>query len=251
LEEELAEEFPWLRVVLLPPNTTPLLQPIDQQVIANFKKLYTKELFQKCLQMVSDTDLTLTEFWKEYYNILSCVGLIEKSWANVSLRTLRSVLKKVWPKIIKERDFEGFVEETEPATDPVVDDTFTIAESIRLQVDSGDVEELVKEHSEELFTGERQQLLAEQQRMAAEELSEEEGEDQQSVLQISSSEIKEILKKWTELQIFVEKTNPDREKAIITFTCLMTMSCILQNSFEEKTKTDNLGPVFSSKKVET
>jgi hypothetical protein len=34
-------------------------------------------------------------------------------------------------------------------------------------------------------------------RMAAEELSEEEGEDQ-SVQQISSSEIKEILKKWTE-----------------------------------------------------
>jgi len=31
--------------------------------------------------------------------------------------------------------------------------------------------------------------------------------------QISSSEIKEILKKWTELQIFVEKTHPDREKA--------------------------------------
>ena len=44
-------------------------------------------------------------------------------------------------------------------------------------------------------------------------LSEEEGENQQSVQQISSSEIKEILKKWTELQIFVEKTHPDREKA--------------------------------------
>lgn len=213
LEEELAEDFPWLTVEFLPPNTTPLLQPMDQQVIANFKKLYTKELFQKCFQMVSDTDLTLTEFWKEHYNILSCVGLIEKSWANVSLRTLRSAWKKVWPKIIKERDFEGIVEEPEPATDPVVDDIVTIAESIGLHIDSGDVEELVEEHSEELSTEELQQLLAEQQRMAAEELSEEEGEDQQSVQQISSSEIKEILKKWTELQIFVEKTHPDREKA--------------------------------------
>ena len=77
----------------------------------------------------------------------------------------------------------------------------------------GDVEELVEEHSEELSTEELQHLLAEQQRMAAEELSEEEGEDQQSVQQISSSEIKEILKKWTELKIFVEKTHPDREKA--------------------------------------
>jgi hypothetical protein len=49
---------------------------MDQQVIANVKKLYTKELLQKCFQMVSDTELTLTEFWKEHYNILSCVGLI-------------------------------------------------------------------------------------------------------------------------------------------------------------------------------
>ena len=31
--------------------------------------------------------------------------------------------------------------------------------------------------------------------------------------QIFSSEIKEIMKKWTVLQIFVEKTHPDREKA--------------------------------------
>jgi hypothetical protein len=122
--------------------------------------------------MVSDTDLTLTEFWKEHYNILSCVGLIQKSWANVSLKTLRSVWKKVWPKIIKERDSEGFVEEPEPAYDPVVDDTVTIAESICLQVDSGDGEELVEGHSEELSTEQLQQLLAEQHRMAAEELSE-------------------------------------------------------------------------------
>ena len=64
-----------------------------------------------------------------------------------------------------------------------------------------------------MSTEELQQLLAEQQRMTAEELSEEEGEDQQSVQQISCSEIKEILKKWTELQIFVENTHPDSEKA--------------------------------------
>ena len=57
------------------------------------------------------------------------MGLVEKSWANASLRTLKSAWKKVWPKIIKERDFEGILEESEPATDPVVDDIVTIAES--------------------------------------------------------------------------------------------------------------------------
>ena len=38
-------------------------------------------------------------------------------------------------------------------------------------------------------------------------------EKKKEIMQISSSEIKETLKKWTELQIFVLKTHPDREKA--------------------------------------
>ena len=63
---------------------------------------------------------------------------------------------------------------------------------------------------------------------------------------LSSSEIKEILKKWTELQIFVEKTHPDREKAN---RCIRQCHVIQQKSVEEKT--DNLRPVFSSENVET
>jgi hypothetical protein len=43
-------------------------------------------------------------------------------------------------------------------------------------------------------------------------LSEEEGEDQQSVQQISSSEIKEILKKWTATNICRE--DPLRQRKI-------------------------------------
>ncbi|XP_066958827.1 tigger transposable element-derived protein 1-like [Macrobrachium rosenbergii] len=47
MEYELADEFSWLKVKFLPPRTTSLLQPMDQQIIANFKKLYTKALFQR------------------------------------------------------------------------------------------------------------------------------------------------------------------------------------------------------------
>ena len=41
----------------LPPNTTPLIQPMYQEVIANFKKLYTKVLFHKCFHATNDTQL--------------------------------------------------------------------------------------------------------------------------------------------------------------------------------------------------
>ncbi|XP_035221359.1 tigger transposable element-derived protein 1-like [Stegodyphus dumicola] len=49
LEDDLLEEFKFIKNVLyLPPNTTPILQPMNQQVISNFKKLYTKHIFQRC-----------------------------------------------------------------------------------------------------------------------------------------------------------------------------------------------------------
>jgi len=47
LMEELPDELSFIKVHFLPPNVTPLLQPMDQQVFANFKKLYNKALFRK------------------------------------------------------------------------------------------------------------------------------------------------------------------------------------------------------------
>ena len=41
LVEELQGDLEFIKVKFLPPNTSPLLQPMDQQVIASFKKLYT------------------------------------------------------------------------------------------------------------------------------------------------------------------------------------------------------------------
>lgn len=57
LEDDILEEFKFIKVLYLPPNTTPILQPMDQQVISNFKKLYTKHLFWRCFEM--NTNLTL------------------------------------------------------------------------------------------------------------------------------------------------------------------------------------------------
>jgi len=48
LEEDLEAEFNFIKIKFLPANTTSILQPMDQQVISNFKKLYTKHMFQRC-----------------------------------------------------------------------------------------------------------------------------------------------------------------------------------------------------------
>jgi len=74
-------------------------------------------------------------------------------------------------------------------------------------VDNVDVEQLVKEHSDELTTAELQHLQTEQEKNLAEEMSsegEEEGKEE-----FPSSVIKEMCAKWGELQLFVEKSFPN------------------------------------------
>ncbi|KAJ7338707.1 hypothetical protein JRQ81_012609, partial [Phrynocephalus forsythii] len=76
LRKTFLEEFTLIKVMFLPPNTTALLQPMDHQVISSFKKLCTKELFRQCFEMMVGTSLTLWEYWRDYFDIVSCVRLI-------------------------------------------------------------------------------------------------------------------------------------------------------------------------------
>ncbi|XP_028648887.1 tigger transposable element-derived protein 1-like [Erpetoichthys calabaricus] len=200
IDEYLEEEFDFIQVRYLPPNTTPLLQPMDQQIISNFKKLYTKALFRKCFDITNDTNLTLKEFWKNHFNILNCVHLIDNAWNQVTYHTMNAGWRKLWPNCVPERDFEGFEPE-------IVDEIVSLGQNMGLEVDNNDVEELVEEHSNELTTEELQHLQAEQEKNLAEDMSsegEEEGKEE-----VPSSVIKEMCAKWGELQLFVEKSFPN------------------------------------------
>nr|XP_053650562.1 tigger transposable element-derived protein 1-like [Cherax quadricarinatus] len=97
----LSKDFNFIKVKFLRPNTTPLLQPMDQQVISNFKKFYTKAVFEKCFEVTTDTKLTLREFWRNHFNIYSSISLIGKAWEGVTSRTLNcleTIMARLCPK---------------------------------------------------------------------------------------------------------------------------------------------------------
>ncbi|XP_060125417.1 tigger transposable element-derived protein 1 isoform X1 [Zootoca vivipara] len=202
LAEELMEEFNFISVKFLPPNATPLIQPMDQQVISNFKKLYTKALFQKCFEVTSDTDLTLREFWKNHFIILHCFHMIDKAWRDVTQRTLKAAWKKLWPEAVPEHGTEAVEEDA-----PIVEDIVSLANSMGLEVSCSDVEELVEEQRTELTTEELQYILTEQQKVATEEISSEEEESRESA---PTATIEELLAKWAEVQAIAEKYHPDK-----------------------------------------
>ncbi|GFV67357.1 zinc finger MYM-type protein 1 isoform X2 [Trichonephila clavipes] len=50
LKDNLLMDFPRLTVQFLPPNTTSLIHPMDQEVMAAFKKLYISPMFRRCFE---------------------------------------------------------------------------------------------------------------------------------------------------------------------------------------------------------
>ena len=108
LMEELTDEFSFIKVHFLPGNVTPLLQPMDQQVITNFKKLCTKALFRKSFEANSSSDATLKDLWKSYFNIADAIFLIEVAWKEVSVTCLNSAWRPLWPDAVAPRDSEVF-----------------------------------------------------------------------------------------------------------------------------------------------
>lgn len=207
LEDDLLEELNFIKIKFIPPNITPLIQPMDQQVISNFKKIYTKALFQRCFEVTEGTNLTLREFWKNHFNIVNCLKIIDKAWDGVTKGTLNSAWRKLWSDCI-----EGFTHEQEP---PVVDEIVSLGRIMGLEVNEDDIQELVEEHGQELTTDELMDLHREQQQEIMKEMSsEEEEEENKTGKSLASNEIREMCKMWETVQNFVEKHHPNKAVAV-------------------------------------
>ncbi|XP_068237019.1 tigger transposable element-derived protein 1-like [Palaemon carinicauda] len=183
LKANLHPDFCFIKVLYLPPNTTPLLQPMDQSVIGNFKKLYTKHLFKRCFEVTEITQFTQREFWKEHFDIVQCLKMIDKAWNEVSRCTLNSSWKKLWPAVVAECDFKSFEPSTEdeavedPAFEEVVEEIISIVRSKGLVVDKTNVDNLIDEHREELTTEDLKELEAMQLTIIQDEENSSGGED--------------------------------------------------------------------------
>ena len=94
---QLGDFYPNVKVVYFPPNTTALLQPMDQEVIASFKAYNLRMTIAMALQATeTKKNLTLKDFWKSY-NILDAVKNIAHSWEEVKVTHMNVVWWKLCP----------------------------------------------------------------------------------------------------------------------------------------------------------
>ncbi|DBA03747.1 TPA: hypothetical protein N0F65_004164 [Lagenidium giganteum] len=78
-------EHPYLRTSCIPPNTTALIQPMDQGVIAAIKKRALH------LKNYSAASRSLAEEKKPYHvDVATAIGWLREAWGGVSKTTLRN-----------------------------------------------------------------------------------------------------------------------------------------------------------------
>lgn len=97
-------EHPNVQICFLPPNTTSLIQPLDQGIIATFKTHYTKQSFQYILnKLESDKDLTVIDAWKKF-SIMDCIKHTAVAISELRQSTLNACWKNIWPECVKSKE---------------------------------------------------------------------------------------------------------------------------------------------------
>ncbi|GFV99031.1 tigger transposable element-derived protein 1 [Trichonephila clavipes] len=89
-------EHPNVQLVFLPPNTTSLIQPLDQGIVATFKKYYIKTTYKFILNKLENESLTVKDVWKQF-SIFDCLIHVASASAQIRPRTLNACWKKIWP----------------------------------------------------------------------------------------------------------------------------------------------------------
>ncbi|XP_049291894.1 tigger transposable element-derived protein 1-like [Anopheles funestus] len=202
LQDLLPEEFKFIRVQFLPCTATPLLQPIDHQVKSNFKKLYMKELFQHCFDATEGTSLSLEEFWKHHFHVVTCIKIIGKAWNGVTARTLNAGWKKLWTDV--ECSESAHIS---TSREPTVDELVSLASCLGLDIENKDIEDLLAEHLEDPSTEELKELQkAEGQEIASEVVEKRSPPSTEDILQ--------VLQAWDTVSSYVIQHHPDEAVAL-------------------------------------
>ena len=161
---------PNVKVVRLPPDTAPLIQPMDQGVISTFKKYYLRHTFRQAVKASDESGTTLRQFWKDY-NIYKAIKNIDFAWREVTAGTMNGVWKNLCPQFV--HDFRE-IEKVDEESREVFSNLVTLSEKLELDLQEDDFIELLAVQHKELIN---EDLME----------SEIQGKDQESPEESSSS----------------------------------------------------------------
>ena len=165
----------------MPPNTTSLLQPMDQAVIATFKAYYLRQSLQDMIRPMDTSWVFLKEYWKDY-NILKAIDNIKMAWEEVTVSCMKGAGHNIW------RRYENYGTNC-GILDMLIKEISETAEEVGLDnVDPAGFTEVLESHSQPLFNEEIYDLapkLTEQQK-------EDEDEEDRGTKEMQTKEFTDI-----------------------------------------------------------
>lgn len=88
------KEFSNIKLLFLPPNTTSLIQPLDQGIINSFKNYYKKRMLAfVCVEIMNNPEKTRNEM-VDSINLYKALIWIAFAWKNVTANTISNCWKK-------------------------------------------------------------------------------------------------------------------------------------------------------------
>ncbi|XP_067945123.1 tigger transposable element-derived protein 1-like [Watersipora subatra] len=131
---------------------------MDQGVIANFKKYYTRRTYRMALKAVDyDPEMTLRSYWMSY-NIFNCVKSIDASWCEVTEVNLNAVWRLLCPQFVN--DFRGF--DQEGINKEILSTLVDPSDKLELDLQEKNFEDFLESHGEELSNQDLMKLEAQQ-----------------------------------------------------------------------------------------
>ena len=93
-----------VQVLFLLPNSTSLIQPLDQGIIATFKTYYIKRTFQYILDTLDkDKTLTVIDVWKKI-SIKDCVTHAALALSDLRPSSFNGSCRAIWPECVKSKN---------------------------------------------------------------------------------------------------------------------------------------------------
>lgn len=94
-----------VQIEFLPPNTTSLIEPMNQGVIRAFKALYTRNTLQHLIEgMDLEENFSLKQYWR-HHTIATCLKNIQTTLKDMKVKTMKFSWENFWPKIV--HDYSG------------------------------------------------------------------------------------------------------------------------------------------------
>lgn len=214
---------PNVKVAYLPPNTTSLLQPMDQGVIASFKAYYLRRTFSKAIKATEGPDgKTLKEWWRSY-NIYEAVKNIADAWDEVKISNMNGVWRKLCPQFVN--DFHGFEDTVETLTEKLV----SLGNQLQLELEVDDVTELLESHGEELSSED----LIELEKQMIEEVEEEEEPEPK---RFTTKVLAEAFRMVEEAMSMIEGQDPNSARFTKVYRSVTDAMRCYKEIYEEKKK---------------